>query len=37
MKNRLSFLIALFTLSTAFAQIYNPVQWSFELEVIDQN
>jgi len=37
MKNSLAFLIALFTITSVFAQIQDPVKWSFDVEVLEEN
>jgi len=37
MRNILSFLIALFIAAPSFGQIQDPVKWSFEIEVVDEN
>lgn len=37
MKNSITFLIALFTFTCVFAQIQDPVKWSFEIEVAEGN
>ena len=37
MKNSLAFLIALFTITSVYAQIQDPVKWSFDVEVLQEN
>jgi cytochrome c biogenesis protein CcdA/thioredoxin-related protein len=37
MKNSLAFLIALFTITSVCAQIQDPVKWSFDVEVLQEN